>query len=206
LGCNLGQAVAFSPRPSCDPAGYCEIATAPSGPRNDKLGSLMPMNLRCMICKCTRRSLSAATDAIGVYHFNGSQYESGVHRRERHAAPLQGVCGRQSAAAFPSAIRYDYAKRTAGRPSSACQKVPSGFFAKLLPELQNQFLYHDFAILPLRRVMERERTPRRFPFTLFFPPKFSAGQVLGQSEDGRAAVLCFVHCQYSAGSSGVLPL
>ena len=206
MGCNLGQAVAFSPRPSCDPAGYCEVATAPSGPRNDKLGSLMPMNLRCMICKCTRRSLSAATDAIGVYHFNGSQYELGVHCRERHAAPLQGVCGRQSAAAFPSAIRYDYTKRTAGRPSSACQKVPSGFFAKLLPELQNQFLYHDFAILPLRRVMERERTPRRFPFTLFFPPKFSAGQVLGQSEDGRAAVLCFVHCQYSAGSSGVLPL
>ena len=31
----------------------------------------MPMNLRCMICKCTRRSLSAATDAIGVYHFSG---------------------------------------------------------------------------------------------------------------------------------------
>ena len=159
MGCNLGQAVAFSPRPSCDPAGYCEIATAPSGPRNDKLGSLMPMNLRCMICKCTRRPLSAATDAIGVYHFNGSQYELGVHCRERHAAPLHGVCGRQSAAAFPSAIRYDYAKRTAGRPSSACQKVPSGFFAKLLPELQNQFLYHDFAILPLRRVIKRERKP-----------------------------------------------
>ena len=104
-----------------------EIATAPSGPRNDKLRSLMPMNLRCMICKCTRRSLSAATDAIGVYHFNGSQYESGVHCRERHAAPLQGVCGRQSAAAFPSAIRYDYAKRTAGRPSSAL------FTASILP-------------------------------------------------------------------------
>ena len=104
-----------------------EIATAPSGPRNDKLGSLMPMNLRCMICKCTRRSLSAATGAIGVYHFNGSQYESGVHCRERHAAPLQGVCGRQSAAAFPSAIRYDYAKRTAGRPSSAL------FTASILP-------------------------------------------------------------------------
>ena len=104
-----------------------EIATAPSGPRNDKLGSLMPMNLRCMICKCTRRSLSAATDAIGIYHFNGSQYELGVHCRERHAAPLQGVCGRQSAAAFPSAIRYDYAKRTAGRPSSAL------FTASILP-------------------------------------------------------------------------
>ena len=106
-----------------------ENATALSGPRNDKLGSLMPMNLRCMICKRTRRSLSAATDAIGVYHFNGSQYESGVHCRERHAAPLQGVCGRQSAAAFPSTIRYDYAKRTAGRPSSAL------FTASILPGL-----------------------------------------------------------------------
>ena len=104
-----------------------EIATAPSGPRNDKLGSLMPMNLRCMICKCTRRSLSAATDAIGVYHFNGGLYGLQVLRRERHAAPLQGVCGRQSAAAFPSAIRYDYAKRTAGRPSSAL------FTASILP-------------------------------------------------------------------------
>ena len=70
---NLGKAVTILPGLSCDPAGYCEIATAPSGPRNDKLGSLMPMNLRCMICKCTRRSLSAATDAIGVYHFNGRQ-------------------------------------------------------------------------------------------------------------------------------------
>jgi hypothetical protein len=39
------------------------------------------------------------------------------------------------------------------------KKVPPGFFDKLLPELKNQFLYHDFAILPLRRVMERERKP-----------------------------------------------
>jgi len=38
-------------------------------------------------------------------------------------------------------------------------KVPSDFSAKLLSELQNQILQHDFAILPLRRVMERERTP-----------------------------------------------
>jgi len=37
------------------------------------------------------------------------------------------------------------------------KKVPSGFFTKLLSELQN--LQHDFAILPLRRVIKRERTP-----------------------------------------------
>jgi len=34
-----------------------------------------------------------------------------------------------------------------------------GFFVKLLSELQNQILQHDFAFLPLRRVMERERQP-----------------------------------------------
>jgi len=34
-----------------------------------------------------------------------------------------------------------------------------GFFDKMLSESQNQFLYHDFAILPPRRVMERERKP-----------------------------------------------
>ena len=96
-------------------------------PRNDKLGSLAPMNLCRDHCRPAWRSLSAATDAIGVYHFNGGLYWLQVLRRERHAAPLQGVCGRQSAAAFPSAIRYDYAKRTAGRPSSAL------FTASILP-------------------------------------------------------------------------
>jgi len=39
------------------------------------------------------------------------------------------------------------------------EKVPSGLFSKLLSELQNQILQHDFAILPLRRVIEHERTP-----------------------------------------------
>ena len=39
------------------------------------------------------------------------------------------------------------------------KKVPSGFFAKLLPELQNKFLCFYFAILPLRRVIKRERKP-----------------------------------------------
>ena len=37
---------------------------------------------------CTRRSLSAATDAIGAHHFIDTRYESQALRRERHAAPL----------------------------------------------------------------------------------------------------------------------
>jgi hypothetical protein len=37
------------------------------------------------------------------------------------------------------------------------KKVPSGF--SLLSGSQTQFLQHAFAILPLRRVIKRERTP-----------------------------------------------
>ena len=33
------------------------------------------------------------------------------------------------------------------------KKVSLDFFAKLLSELQNQLLQHDFAILPLRRAI-----------------------------------------------------
>ena len=44
-------------------------------------------------------------------------------------------------------------------PLSLSKKSLRAFFAKLLPELQNKFLYFYFAILPLRRVMERERKP-----------------------------------------------
>jgi hypothetical protein len=39
------------------------------------------------------------------------------------------------------------------------KKSLRGFFDKMLSDLQNQFLYHDFAILSPRRVMERERKP-----------------------------------------------
>ena len=83
-------------------AGYCEIApqghflalraqgaTAPLGPRNDKSGSLTPLNRYCNTCNCQWRSGNAATDAIGAYHFNGSLFVSAALCRERHAAPLQ---------------------------------------------------------------------------------------------------------------------
>ena len=38
-------------------------------------------------------------------------------------------------------------------PLQLVKKVPLGFFVKLRSELQNQILQHDFAILPLRRVI-----------------------------------------------------
>ena len=51
---------------------------------------------RSVILGCAWRSLSAATDAIGACRFNGTLFQSFVQRRERHAAPLQGVCGRRA--------------------------------------------------------------------------------------------------------------
>ena len=45
-------------------------------PRNDKLGSLAPMNLCRDHCRPAWRSGSAATDAIGFYVFIGNRHES----------------------------------------------------------------------------------------------------------------------------------
>ena len=68
-------------------------ATAPLGPRNDKSGSIAPLNSCHQYCQPAWRSLSAATDAIGAYHFIGSHYESAASRREGHAPPLQRIPG-----------------------------------------------------------------------------------------------------------------
>ena len=54
-----------------------------------------------------------------------------------------------------SFLQYD---RASAR-FSACRKNPLGFPAKLISKLQNYYLYFYFAILPLRRVIECERTP-----------------------------------------------
>ena len=66
-----------------------EIPTAPLGPLNDKFESLASLNYYCNTCNCLRRSLTAATDAIGACHFNGSLCESAVHRRAGLSPPLQ---------------------------------------------------------------------------------------------------------------------
>ena len=99
---NLGKAVTISPGMPCYPTMFCEIATAPSGPRNDKLVGIAPPNYYRNTCNCLRRSVSAATDAIGFYVFIGGLYESTVQRREGHVPPLQRPAGGR-AEKFPGA-------------------------------------------------------------------------------------------------------
>ena len=47
LGCNLGKAVTISPGAPCYPPRSCEIATAPSGPRNDKSEASTVLTAAC---------------------------------------------------------------------------------------------------------------------------------------------------------------
>ena len=88
---NLGKAVTILPGLSCDPAGYCEIATAPSGPRNDTSGGCggAPAPLRGLIAlyrALTERRYRPRRDR---FHFNDSLCVSTALRREGHAPPLQ---------------------------------------------------------------------------------------------------------------------
>ena len=57
-------------------------------PRNDNRGSIFGRRWCIPTCSCQRRSLSAATDAIGAYRFNGGRYGLHVQRRARLSAPL----------------------------------------------------------------------------------------------------------------------
>ena len=79
-----------------------EIATAPLGPRNDKLGSLAPQNVCRKDCQTAWRSGSAATDTIGTHHFNGGLYELQMPSRDCHVGlrpprndKSEGHCGRR---------------------------------------------------------------------------------------------------------------
>ena len=65
-----------------------EIATAPLGPRNDKSGSIAPLNSCHQYCQPAWRSLSAATDAIGRCVFIDTLHELEVPSRDCHVALL----------------------------------------------------------------------------------------------------------------------
>ena len=72
---------------------------------------------------------------------------SDVHAARENDLTFFAACGRRTLRGFL------YTKPGAFSLGQLGKEVPLGFFAKLLSELQNQFLYHDFAILPLRRVI-----------------------------------------------------
>ena len=88
---NLGKAVTFSPMAFLqfgNDLRDCHVGLRP--PRNDNSGEReVHQRPSAVEWPYTRRSLSAATDAIGWYVFIASLFGSAALRRERHAAPLQ---------------------------------------------------------------------------------------------------------------------
>ena len=144
---NLSQPPANSPKPARHPIGYCEIApqghflalraqgaTAPLGPRNDKLEGLAPQNMCRKDCQPARRSLSAATDAIGAHHFNGGLYELQVPSRDCHVG-LRPPRNDKSGAVTILTIHC------ANRPCSAGPGCPLPY--KVQPGQQYRYCYID---------------------------------------------------------------
>ena len=67
-----------------------EIATSAFGLlAMTSLGALHIRRKYLQICSCQRRSLTAATDAIGAYRFHGGRYGSAALRRAGLSPPLQ---------------------------------------------------------------------------------------------------------------------
>ena len=83
-----GKSSAKSQLPSrdCTPRALprAQGATAPLGPRNDKLEGLAPQNACRKDCQPARRSLSAATDAIGTCYFIDALYGLQMPSRDCH--------------------------------------------------------------------------------------------------------------------------
>ena len=80
---NLVQAVTISPGSPCYSTGYCEIAPQ---------GHFLALRAQGATSAC---GLLAMTNRGGYYRFIVNLFGSAVQRRERHAAPLQGACGRR---------------------------------------------------------------------------------------------------------------
>ena len=84
MGISCNQ-LRFRRWPSCDPSGYCEIATSAYGlPAMTNPGALCGRRYSPEICDCPWRSLTAATDAIGSCVFIDSRYELQVPTRDCH--------------------------------------------------------------------------------------------------------------------------
>ena len=117
---NLGKAVTILPGLSCDPAGYCEIATAPSGPRNDTSGWCggAPAPLRSLIALYRALTERRYRPRRNRFHFNDSLCVSTALRREGHAPPLrEAAIGRpiRCNAPFPAPCSPDMSLRGAKR-------------------------------------------------------------------------------------------
>ena len=136
---NLLQPVTFSPRPTCYPIWYCEIATAPLGPRNDNLGVLA-----ILATAGTSRSCSAGRGMPRPYkgscHFNDALYESAVYRRARLSPPLQhpAACRIFSIVPYSPGKIHPVGKKRSLSVKSMEKRLKTGPFCDTINLYQNE--------------------------------------------------------------------
>ena len=90
------------------------------------LGALHIRRKYLQICSCQRRSLSAATDAIGAYRFHGGRYESAVPSRDCHVGlwpPRNDKSGTVIILSLPNTNRQHCAGRGMPLPYSALREA-----------------------------------------------------------------------------------
>ena len=104
-----------------------EIATSAFGLlAMTSLGALHIRRKYLQICSCQRRSLSAATDAIGAYRFHGGLYKSAVPSRDCHVGlwpPRNDKSGTVSILSLPNTNRQHCTGRGQPGPYSALREA-----------------------------------------------------------------------------------
>ena len=104
-----------------------EIATSACGLlAMTSLGALHIRRKYLQICSCQRRSLTAATDAIGAYRFHGGLYKSAVPSRDCHVGlwpPRNDKSGTVIILSLPNTNRQHCAGRGMPLPYSALREA-----------------------------------------------------------------------------------
>ena len=104
-----------------------EIATSAFGLlAMTSLGALHICRKYLQICSCQRRSLTAATDAIGAYRFHGGLYKSAVPPRDCHVGlwpPRNDKSGTVIILSLPNTNRQHCTGRGQPGPYSALREA-----------------------------------------------------------------------------------
>ena len=115
----------------------------------------------------TGRSLSAATDAIGLYVFIVNRYDSAVQCRERHAPPLQRAAGN-----FPlSILHLSHAAPLNNKVSGSSDSISKSGWREIFWQVevwktQEYFVYPQGAC----RIRKVAKPPTAAQYFKFFIP------------------------------------
>ena len=114
-------------------------------------------------CLCTRRSVSAATDAIGAYRFIDGRYESEVPPRDCHV-------GRWPPRNDKSEAGFILTKACTGRRRCAGRGMPLPYNARLETSCNFTLTAFHFPLAPCRTDNDRPHPDRRGrSFSVYLP-------------------------------------